>query len=193
MTELANIVNNWISTTLNSMGAFAPILACFLIIIESIIPILPLFVFITVNFLAFGHIIGFIISWICTVIGCLLSYFLVKKISKKSVKKMCEKHPNVDKIMKKLSNMNLTQIAVVLAIPFTPAFAVNIAAGLINMDIKKYLYSLLIGKIFLVYFWGFIGTSLVESVQNPIIIIKVLIMITIAFILSKIVSKVFDI
>lgn len=106
---------------------------------------------------------------------------------------MCEKHPNINKIMKKLSNMSLTQIAVVLAIPFTPAFAVNIAAGLINMDLKKYLYSLLIGKIFLVYFWGFVGTSLIESVQNPLIIMKVLIMITIAFALSKIVGKVFDI
>lgn len=183
----------WINNTLNSLGNFAPFLACFLIIIESMVPILPLFVFITVNFLAFGKVLGFIISWFCTIIGCIISYFLIKKVSEKKVKKICQKTPNINKIMIKIKKLKLTQIVVILAMPFTPAFAVNIAAGLVNYDLKKYIISLLIGKIFLVYFWGFVGTNLIESVQNPIIIIKILIMLLLAFIISKIVSKTFEI
>ena len=58
-----------------------------------------------------------------------------------------------------------------------------------NMDTKKYLISIIIGKIFLVYFWGFIGTSLIESISNPKILIEIGIMMLIAFILSKIVNK----
>lgn len=193
MNDLASVVNMWINNTLNSLGNFAPFLACFLIIIESMIPILPLFVFITINFLAFGKVIGFIISWLCTIIGCMISYFLIKKVSEKKVKKICQKNPSINKIMTKIKKLKLTQIAVILAMPFTPAFAVNIAAGLVNYDVKKYIISLLIGKIFLVYFWGFVGTSLIESVQNPIIIIKILIMLLAAFIISKIVSKIFEI
>lgn len=193
MNNLANVVNMWINNTLNSLGNFAPFLACFLIIIESMVPILPLFVFITVNFLAFGKVLGFIISWFCTIIGCIISYFLIKKVSEKKVKKICQKTPNINKIMIKIKKLKLTQIVVILAMPFTPAFAVNIAAGLVNYDLKKYIISLLIGKIFLVYFWGFVGTNLIESVQNPIIIIKILIMLLLAFIISKIVSKTFEI
>ncbi len=193
MNDLANVVNLWINNVLNSLGNFAPFLACFLIIIESMVPILPLFVFITVNFLAFGKVIGFVISWLCTIIGCIISYFLIKKVSEKKVKKICRKSPSINKIMIKIKKLKLTQIAVILAMPFTPAFAVNIAAGLVNYDLKKYIISLFIGKIFLVYFWGFVGTSLIESVQNPLIIIKILIMLLLAFIISKVVSKAFEI
>ena len=59
--------------------------------------------------------------------------------------------------------------------PFTPAFMVNIVAGLIKMDFKKYFIALLFGKIALVYFWGFIGTSFIESIQNPVILFKIVV------------------
>ena len=47
-----------------------------IIILESIIPILPLALFIAVNTVVFGNLIGFIISWISTIIGCSISFFL---------------------------------------------------------------------------------------------------------------------
>ena len=66
-------------STIDSLGVYGPLLGSLFIVLESIIPPLPLFVFITINFVAFGKIIGFIISWICTCIGCMISYYLVKK------------------------------------------------------------------------------------------------------------------
>ena len=68
---------------------------------------------------------------------------------------------------------------------------VNIAAGLSNMPIKKYMTSLIIGKIFLVIFWGFIGTSLLQSLTNPTALIKIIILVSIAYVISKIISKKF--
>ena len=59
------------------------------------------------------------------------------------------------------------------------------------MDTKKFMTGILIGKLFMVYFWAFIGTSLVQSLTNPIIIIRVVIMMIIAYIISKIVTKKF--
>ena len=61
------------------------------------------------------------------------------------------------------------------------------------MSYKKFLGALLIGKAFLVYFWGFIGVSLIESIKNPEYLIRVLILLAIAYIISKIVSKKFKI
>ena len=43
-------ISDLLETFLLSLGVFAPILACFLIVIESILPVLPLCVFITINF-----------------------------------------------------------------------------------------------------------------------------------------------
>ena len=53
-----------LTNILTNLGMYGPLLASFLIILESIIPILPLCVFVTMNFLSFGIILGFIISYI---------------------------------------------------------------------------------------------------------------------------------
>lgn len=184
---------DYLETFLLSLGAFAPILACILIIIESIIPVLPLCVFITINFYFFGKIIGFIISWIFTCIGCFLSYTLVKKGIKTAAFDTAEKSGLLQKTTKLIKNMDMTNLILIIAIPFTPAFLINIAAGLAKMDKKKFIISILIGKIFMVYFWGFIGVSLIESLKNPLIIIKVIILLLFAYILSIIAKKILKI
>ena len=61
------------------------------------------------------------------------------------------------------------------------------------MDFKKFLISILISKIFLVYFWGVVGTGILESFHNPRSMITVVIMIICAYILSLIMKKVFKI
>lgn len=92
-----------------------------------------------------------------------------------------------------IENMSLTKITVILAIPFTPAFMMNIAAGLVNMNFKKFFIAILVSKIFLVYFWGFVGTSLVESFQNPSSLITVVVMMLLAYGMSLIIKKVFKV
>ena len=93
--------------------------------------------------------------------------------------------------MNYVENLSLTQVTMILSIPFTPAFMVNIAAGLCNMNFKKFLTAILISKIFLVYFWGVVGTGLLESFHTSLI--TVVVMIVIAYILSVVIKKVFKI
>ena len=188
MNNLDDLINNF----LMGMGIFGPILGCFLILIESIVPILPLFVFITINFLVFGNIFGFIISWIFTVLGCLLSFYLFRKKIKNWFDGKIENNDQFKKIMKMIDTLKLEQLAVIIAVPFTPAFMINIAAGLSKMPLKKFLIALLIGKVFLVLFWGFVGTSLIQSLTHPIALLKVVILLLVAYVTSKIVSKKFD-
>ncbi len=182
-------LSNYLETFLLSLGAFAPILACFLIVIESIIPILPLCVFITINFCFFGKLIGFIISWICTCIGCFLSYILVKKGFKTIAFNTAQNSGLLQKVIKVIKNLDVTKLILIIAIPFSPAFLINIAAGLANIDRKKFIFSILIGKIFMVYFWGFIGLSFIESLKKPIIIFKIIILLLFAYIFSIIAKK----
>lgn len=193
MGEVFSSFYNFIMDTIDAMGVYGPLLGSLFIVLESIIPPLPLFVFITINFIAFGYVFGFIISWVCTIIGCLISYFLVKKFLRNFV---VDKIKNVDlltKCMNYIENLSLTKVTVILSIPFTPAFMMNIAAGLVNMNFKKFFIAILISKIFLVYFWGFVGTSLVESFQNPTSLITVVVMMIIAYLMSFVIKKVFKI
>ncbi len=184
-------LNNYIDLILNGLGVFGPLLGCALICLESILPFLPLSAFITLNFLAFGNILGFIISWVFTVIGCMLSFTLFRKKVKRWFDKKRNQKEKLDKIMKALEKINFSQLVIILAIPFTPAFLVNIAAGLTKMSYKRYLFALILGKIFLVYFWGYIGVTLIESFRNPIVFLRVGVLLLIAYIISKIVNQKF--
>lgn len=193
---MGNLFNNFydiIMNTIDTLGVYGPALGCLFIVLESILPPLPLFVFITINFIAFGKLLGFIISWFFTCLGCILSYFLVKKFLSKWVVKKISNVNLLNKCLNYIKNLTLTQITVILAIPFTPAFMMNIAAGLADMDFKKFLTSILISKLFLVYFWGTVGTGLLESFKNPSSLIIVLIMVVLAYLLSIIIKKVFKI
>ena len=187
-------IDTFIDTTLQGMGIWGPIVGCFFILIESMIPVLPLFVFITLNFLAFGNILGFIISWIFTCIGCSISFFLFRKKVQTWLYKRLKKNGVISEhTIDMITNLKFEQLTTIIAVPFTPAFLINIAAGLSKMSYKKFLGALLIGKVFLVYFWGFVGVSLIESIKNPIYLVRVGILLVIAYVCSKIISKKFKI
>lgn len=186
-------IDEIINTFLLSIGIWGPVIGCILILFESVLPILPLFVFITINFLSFGVIFGFIISWFFTCLGCLMSFMIFRKGIKTHLLSKTKDDGKLKKVLKIIDKITLEQLTLIIAIPFTPAFLVNIAAGLSKMSFKKYFIALLIGKIFMVFFWGFVGTSLLQSLSHPICLLKVVMLVMIAYIISKLVSKKFDI
>lgn len=187
--EVLEALNELINNLLNLLGSWGALLGCVFILFESIIPMLPLSLFITLNFMTFGNIIGFIISWIFTVLGCLMSYYLFKSaVSEKRLNKFKENN-TLKKVINVIENMNFTSLVTLIAIPFTPAFAINIAAGICRVPKRKFLLALMLGKISLVYFWGFVGVGLIESLKNPSKLIGVVILIVIVYIISYILSK----
>lgn len=191
--NIFEFINTIVENVMNDLGAFAPILACFLIVIESIFPILPLSLFITINAYYMGYIPGFIVSYILTCVGCYISYLFCSNKLKNHYYNMLDKseHKKLKRITKQIQKLKLEELTLIVAMPFTPAFLVNIAAGLAGIDKKKYIISIIIGKISLVLFWEFIGTSLIESINNPVTLIEIGLFMLVAFIISKIVSKKF--
>lgn len=184
-------ISEFIIELIDKMGMYGPVLSCALMFFESILPFMPLAVFITVNFIAFGTTLGFIISWFFTILGCIMSFLIFRKGVQGVFNKLIQDKHKLNLFMDRFNKISLGELVIIIAIPFTPAFLVNIAAGLSKIDFKKFLIALLIGKIGLVYFWGFIGTNLIESFENPIILIKIILIITIAYSISKIVNNKF--
>lgn len=173
----------------SSLQQFGIPFGIFLIILESIIPALPLGVFIAFNMAAFGGMLGFIISWISTCVGCVLSYLFFSELFSKFLIKKASNKEKLNKTIKGITNINFSKLVLIIALPFTPAFLVNIACGLVKVNFKKFLLAILIGKISIVYFWGFVGKSLLQSITDIKTLIIVLILLLISYILSKIISK----
>lgn len=187
--EIFAVLDELVTSLLTLLGTWGAVLGCLFILVESILPVLPLSVFITLNFITFGNLLGFIISWLFTVIGCMISYFIFKKlVSEKKLTKFKDTKA-LGKVINVVQNMNYSSLVTLISIPFAPAFLINIAAGICRVDKKKYLGALLLGKIFLVYFWGYVGVSLIESLKNPIILIRVIVIVVIVYFGSKFLTK----
>lgn len=187
-------VDIFVQNCISVLSFLGPVAGIVLILAESIIPILPLSVFITLNMITFGNAFGFIISWLATITGCTISFFVFRCFSDKLYKFLGKKdQKNIQLWLKSLSKISFTSLALIMAIPFTPAFFVNIASGLSKMKYKKFLVSLLIGKMIMVYFWGYIGTSLLESLTDVTVLIKIIVLLLVTYVLSKIVEKKFHV
>ena len=185
---METFINSAVDVITNFMSNFGIISGIFLIILESMLPILPLGVFIALNVMTFGEVIGFIVSWLSTVTGCMLAFYICRYLKDKYEKKY-RKDKKVKKLKKAIDNISLSNLVLIISLPFTPAFAVNIASGLSNIDPKRYLIALLIGKLPMVFFWGFIGKSFLESISDPYTIAQIIVLLIVSYLVSKVVNN----
>ena len=162
--ELINNLVEYFTKLLQDGGLIFGIL---LILLESVIPALPLGVFVALNINAYGIILGIIVSWLSTCLGCYLSFLLFSLFSNRFLNRM-EHKKKLKKIIAKMR---------------------NIAAGLVGLDKRKFLVALLTGKIFMISFWGLVGKSLIESLTDISSLIIAAVLIIIAYFLSKLISK----
>ena len=186
--ELINAFVDFSTKFISSGGVLYGFL---LVLLESAIPALPLGVFVALNVNAFGMFMGIFISWVATCLGCFLSYSLFYYLSNKYIYKFfnAKKKRKIDKAINRIKNISFSNLVLLIALPFTPAFLINILCGINYIPIKKFLSAILLGKVFMIIFWGYVGKSLIESITDISTIIIVSIMLLIAYLLSKIVSK----
>ena len=187
-----DMINNLINNFVLQLSSWGLIGGFFLILLESIIPALPLGVFIGMNMLAFGNVTGFCLSYVSTIIGCMVSFSVFKYVVKDLVLRILN-NKTIEKVevyMEKIKKLDFNCLVILIALPITPASLINMAAGLAKMDSKKYLLALLIGKLAIVYFWGYIGSSILKDIKNPQVILKMIILVLITYIISKIIEKI---
>jgi len=181
----------YVATLINGLGIITAILAGLLMYLSSVFPILPYAVIMPFLFQYFGLPLGFVIAWVLTCLGCFTAYKIVKITNDRLLKiKIIKKHELLlTKWMMIVKSSSLEQFVLMLSIPFIPAFMMNIVSAVSGMSRRKYIVGILIGKAFLLVFWGFIGVSLVESFENPNNLLLIIILLGFAFIISKLVRN----
>ena len=185
LNNLNNILNDWLSTA----GLWGGVFCCALIIIEPLLPFLPMFIFVTINLLIFGYVLGFILSYICSVLGCLLFYLIMNKLLSKKAYKFYKDKKKINTLVTKYRNIRFETLTTIISMPFTPAFMINLFAAISNMPLKKYMMAEMIAKIFITIFWGFIGVNLIMCFKNPKYIVIIVLMLLCGYILSRIINK----
>ena len=185
MQEIFNQVTNFFIEALTELG---PLFGVFIILLESIFPILPLAVFLSFNAIAFGAILGFIINWISTCLGCFLSFFTFRKGFANRLERKMKKDGKVRETLSYIKKISFPSLVLLMALPFTPAFAINIAAGLSNMDTKKFVLAVLISKPSIIFFWSYVGMTIIKSGGDIWKIIQMLLIVILSYLISLIIQ-----
>ena len=185
------LINSFVDWSTNFISDGGVLFGFFVVFLESFIPALPLSVFVALNVNAFGFFIGIFISWIATSLGSIICYSLYKLFKEKLVI-LLPKRKYLHKInsgIEKFKSIKFTQLVLILTLPFTPSFLINILGGLSGMSKEKFIIAVLIGKLFEIIFWGYIGMSLIDSLGDAKSLIYILSTLIIAYIISKVISK----
>ncbi len=186
MQELFDQLVKFFIDNLNEMG---PLFGIFIILLESVFPIIPLAVFLSFNAIAFGPIWGFLLNWFATCMGCILSYYVFKKGLGEKIDKKMKKDSKVRETIKYINKLSFPALVLLMALPFTPAFAVNIAAGLSNMRTKKFIPAVLISKPSIIFFWSYVGKTIILSIGDIWKVIQMILVLLLTYLVSLIVQK----
>ena len=190
-----DVLEQIIEFSTNFISSGGLLFGFFIVFIECLIPVLPLSVFIALNVNAFGFFMGVLISWIATCLGCVTCYYLYIFLGDRLTKKFITKR-TYNKIKDKVDmfrDISFSKLVLVITVPFTPSFLINLLAGLSHMKKEKFFLGLLVGKIFTIIFWGYIGKTFIESLTDIKALIYIGVTLIVAFIISKIVTKKFGI
>jgi len=185
MQELFDQITTFFINTLTELG---PLFGVFTILLESVFPILPLAVFLSFNAIAFGPILGFIINWISTCLGCFLSFYTFKKGFGDRLDKKMKSDSKVRETLSYIKKISFPALVLLMALPFTPAFAINIASGLSNMSPKKFIPAVLISKPSIVFFWSYVGMTLIKSGGDIWKIMQMILIVLLSYLVSLIIQ-----
>ncbi|MBY6036418.1 TVP38/TMEM64 family protein [Fictibacillus nanhaiensis] len=136
--------------------------------LESFLPILPLFIFVAGNAAAYGFWLGFLYSWIGVCAGSIIVFLLVRKYGQKRFLNFLNRHTNTTRMLNWVERHGFGMLFLIYCFPFTPSALVNVVGGLSRIDMKTFLLALTLGKLVMIGIVSFIGYDFVDVLKSPL-------------------------
>ncbi|MDI7742886.1 TVP38/TMEM64 family protein [Lysinibacillus fusiformis] len=166
-----------------------PLIGILLPFVEAFLPFLPLVVIVVANASSYGLWIGFLLSWIGTVLGSYVVFLLTRKFGKHPRLKRFIGKEKVQKLIKWVDMRGLSPLFILLCFPFTPSVIVNIVAGLSNIKKKYYLIVIMAGKFIMIASMSVLGYDLKALITDPVKLILTGVGILLLWIVGKGIEK----
>lgn len=167
MYDILTDIEKWYTVILE-YKLIAPVIGMGLVMLESLIPMLPLFAFITLNVYAFGPILGYLYSLIGTIVGSYIVFIFFRHFISRWFHQKMQNYERVNRALHWVDDKGITPIFILMCFPLAPSSIINIAAGLSNVRKRSFIICLCLAKPIMILFWTYIGYSLTEILENPI-------------------------
>lgn len=147
---------------------FGVLVGFFLVLMESFLPILPLFVIVILNINAYGFIVGFLISYGGTVLGGYLVFLLIRRLFRERARKYINRNRKLSRFRDYLNHRGFIFMFIMLALPFTPTSVITVLAAITDINRRAFLYLLALAKVFMIGSMALVGFDLTGYFDSPI-------------------------
>ena len=135
VSDLTNFIEQ-VKTLYTSLGVLAAIGLPYL---ETLFPVLPLFLMTAFNILSYGIFFGYVYTFIGTVAGTIAIFLFMRYISTRHFKQKWQERKNIQKYLNWIETTHPALHILVLMIPFSPTFWINYSMGLSKMRLKTFI------------------------------------------------------
>lgn len=136
--------------------------------LETLFPFLPLFLMNAFNMLSYGPVIGYIYSYVGTVLGTIVIFLFMRYISTKEFKRHRKEKPRVKKVLNWIEHTHPVLHILVLMIPFSPTFMINYSMGLTKMKWQTFLFITMVSRGLLLFICVPFGITLINYYNNGV-------------------------
>lgn len=154
--------------------------------ISAMTPSVPMLPSATINYKNFGT-LGILSTYLGYIIGSLIAFSLVVKISKKFkfIENFFENNKSAIKLKSLVQNKGSIFVLLALIIPITPTSLVIYVCAMSEMNKVKFIRLILISGIFTALVSSAIGVSLIKFMKKPTHVLALAIIATIGYFLVK--------
>lgn len=127
-----------------SFGAWAPIVAGLVMILQAIVAPLPAFVPALANGLLFGAVWGTLLTWSTAVIGALICFYIARTLGRPAVEKLVSRRAmkSVDTFFARHGN---SAVLIARFIPLLSFSAISYVSGVTSISLWGYLWTTTVG------------------------------------------------
>lgn len=173
----------------NQYKLLGPIIGFLLPFIEAFLPFLPLVVIVVANASAYGLVLGFVLSWLGTVLGSYILFLIVRRFGQHPRLHFLTQRKQIQKLIRFVDMRGLTPLFILLCFPFTPSVLVNVVAGLSNLKKNYYLVVLLLAKPIMIFSMSYLGSDLRDILTSPVKLTVAGLLIVVAWLGGKAVER----
>lgn len=152
---------------LDRYSDLGPLPGILLPLLESLLPFLPLVVFVVANASAYGMWLGFLLSWVGACSGAMLVFLLARRFGSRFGERIRGRMPKTDRFFSWIERKGFTPIFILSCFPFSPSALVNIASGMSKIPLHTFFIAIALGKAVMIFTLSFLGHDLRALVDHP--------------------------
>ncbi|GGG23577.1 TVP38/TMEM64 family protein [Paenibacillus abyssi] len=165
--EIRQIDPDQLQQTLESYSSWGPLPGIIAPMVESLLPFLPLFLIIAANANIYGLGLGILYSWIGVSAGCVLVFWLSRKLGGRFGLWLQRRFPSSSRFFRWIERRGFTPIFLLACFPFTPSSLINIAAGLSTVPFRTFTIAILLGKAVMIASISLLSFDITDLISEP--------------------------